>query len=80
MRLMAAAAAVAVLVVAGCSTESTSTGFDLSEFDVEGPSFLAEGAQAIQVTNSGEFPHTLVVTDQAGQVHGPHLGRMIHGG
>lgn len=68
MRNTVAGLAAAALVIAGCSSDSTPAGFDLSEFDVDGPSSLPEGAQTIQVTNSGEFPHTLVVTDRDGNV------------
>ncbi len=42
--------------------------FDLSEFTISGPESLASGASTVEVANSGNLPHTLVITDDSGQV------------
>jgi hypothetical protein len=52
--------------VGGPTTASAT--FDLVEYDVVGPSRLHPATKAIDVTNSGEYPHTLVVTDASGEV------------
>lgn len=56
------------LALAGCSSTASAEGYDLVEFAIAGPSELPAEATSVAVTNSGEFPHTLVVTDSGGQV------------
>ena len=57
-----------LLTAAGCSSSSTASGYDLVEFAIDGPTQLEHGSHSIDVSNSGEFPHTLVVTDASGAV------------
>jgi hypothetical protein len=57
-----------VALLAGCSSGEPSEGFELSEFTIAGPGTIGGNAQSLAVRNSGEFPHTLVVTDSSGQV------------
>ena len=59
---------VGLLTAAGCSSSSTGSGYDLFEFAIDGPTQLEQGSHSIAVSNSGEFPHTLVVTDASGAV------------
>lgn len=69
MRRLAFCALVLVVVGSGCSSPTTEAGsFDLVEFEIIGPTDLPADTQSIDVANSGEFPHTLVVTDVAGGV------------
>ncbi|HET8739294.1 MAG TPA: hypothetical protein VFO17_06140 [Acidimicrobiia bacterium] len=60
--------AIVALIFGGCSSDVSGDSFDLSEFAIAGPSTIPAGSQSLDVTNSGEFPHTLVVTDSSGQV------------
>ena len=62
------ASVVACLALAGCAQEAGDRGYDLVEFAVNGPDRLDTGSSSLSVSNSGEFPHTLVVTDSAGEV------------
>ena len=58
-----------VLALPACTTDGAdSLAFDLTEFDVSGPTGLDAGGSTINVTNSGEFPHTLVIAGQDGHV------------
>jgi hypothetical protein len=53
----------------GCASEGGEpTTYQLAEFAIDGPASLGVGAESIAVHNSGEFPHTLVVTDGTGTV------------
>lgn len=63
-------AIVAVIALAGCSAATQGEGYDLVEFAIEGPSELDAGARDLTVTNSGQFAHTLVVSDSDGAVVG----------
>jgi hypothetical protein len=56
------------LLSSACSTGASDAGFQLDEFTIEGPNGLIAGDHELTVSNVGEFPHTLVVTDGAGQV------------
>ena len=56
------------LLTSACSTGGSDQGFQLDEFTIEGPNSLTAGDHELTVSNVGEFPHTLVVTDGAGQV------------
>lgn len=67
MRRLLLLAGVCLLVVA-CSTSSSAPGFALDEFSISGPENLPTGTQKLMVANSGELPHTLVVTDATGGV------------
>ena len=65
-RRLVAALTLSFAVATGCSAPTTEGTFDLVEFAVNGPSELSADAQSVTVTNSGEFAHTLVVTDAEG--------------
>lgn len=67
MRLRLGLAAIA-LGLAGCSGSASSGEFLLTEYHiaVPGPSFEA-GTVPLQILNSGEFPHTMVVTGEDGR-------------
>lgn len=65
-RRRAAALALAVIVATACTATATEGTFDLVEFAVNGPAELSAETLSVNVTNSGEFPHTLVVTDEEG--------------
>jgi hypothetical protein len=56
------------LLSSACSTGASDEEFQLDEFTIEGPNSLTAGDHELTVSNVGEFPHTLVVTDGAGQV------------
>jgi len=62
----------ALLVVAGCSPETTAENqFELSEWAIDGPSRLsAADVVTLSVENTGEFRHTLLVTSVSGEVVG----------
>jgi uncharacterized cupredoxin-like copper-binding protein len=67
MRLrLVTALALAVAGATACTAATTEGTFDLVEFAVNGPAELSTGSQSVTVTNSGEFGHTLVVTDAEG--------------
>lgn len=66
-RLMSIAAA-ALLAVTGCAPVADARSFELVEFEVDGPATLSSSTTSVDVTNSGQFPHTLVVTDIDGSV------------
>ena len=58
-----------VLIMPACTSDATASPvFELSEFEVDGPGTLAAGELALTVTNSGEFPHTLVIAEANGSV------------
>jgi hypothetical protein len=61
-----------MLLLAGCGTPSVSaTSVDLKEFSVTPvASTLAPGEVELTAHNSGEFPHTLVVSHSDGTVVG----------
>lgn len=56
------------LNVACAGAASPSPGYDLHEFVVDGPSSLEAGTNSLRVSNTGEFPHTLVVARSDGTV------------
>ena len=70
--MRARAALLIGLLVAGCSADSVSDpGYHLREGAIDGPSRLTTGdAATLQVANSGDYSHTLVVTDEHGAVIG----------
>lgn len=62
----------ALCLVAACSTQTTGeAGYTLAEGVIEGPGNLtAAGTAMIDVNNIGEYSHTLVVTNESGEVVG----------
>jgi hypothetical protein len=63
------AAALVVAALAGCTSQGGEpTSFHLMEFAIDGPDRLGVGAETVMVDNGGEFPHTLVITDETGTV------------
>lgn len=57
------------VLVAGCSASSSgSDHYQLGEFFISGPNVVSEQTESVSVENSGEFPHTLVVTRADGVV------------
>lgn len=62
------AVVVACLTLAACGPVAGGNAYDLVEFAIAGPGQLDSGSSSLSVSNSGEFPHTLVVTDSAGEV------------
>lgn len=56
---------IAVALVS-CTGNAASDTFELVEFAVDGPAHLDSSIDSVLVTNSGAFPHTLVVTDSNG--------------
>lgn len=61
--------AVLLLLVVACTTAAAAEHrYVLSEWAVEGPGRVGAGPAAIEVENSGEWSHTLVVTTEAGEV------------
>lgn len=65
-RLLAVGAA--LIAMTGCTDAAAGGSFDLVEFAVDGPATLSASPGSVEVTNSGRFPHTLVVTDSEGSV------------
>lgn len=61
-----------VLLVASCSSSATSEAdLTLTEFRISAAeSTLNDGSVILDVANSGEFGHTVVVADSVGQVVG----------
>lgn len=58
------------LVLIGCSAPTASSEFELSEFAIVGSGEVSAGESSVTATNSGELPHTLVITDPEGEVVG----------
>lgn len=61
-------ALVALIALTACTRAAAEGAFDLTEFSISGPNRLDSGPNSLTVSNSGEFSHTLVVTDSTGQV------------
>ena len=62
-------AALVVAALAGCdSSGGEPTSYRLVEFAIDGPDRLDVGTATVTVENEGEFPHTLVITDETGTV------------
>lgn len=57
-----------LLLLTGCSASTVSTEFELSEFSIVGPGQLSADHDSLTATNRGELPHTLVITNAAGDV------------
>ncbi|HSJ83666.1 MAG TPA: hypothetical protein VLA91_07585 [Acidimicrobiia bacterium] len=63
--------ALALLVVVGCSAETTAENhYALSEWAIDGPSRLSAADITLSVENTGDFRHTLLVTSVSGEVVG----------
>ncbi|HJQ77740.1 MAG TPA: hypothetical protein VJ948_10845 [Acidimicrobiia bacterium] len=58
----------ACLALAGCAGLAESVSYELVEFSITGPDQLGPGSTSLTVSNAGEFPHTMVVTDSSGEV------------
>lgn len=58
----------ACLALAGCAQVAETGAYELVEFSIAGPDRLDSGSSSLTVSNAGEFPHTMVVTDSAGEV------------
>jgi hypothetical protein len=60
---------VIAIVVTGCvDSNASGTEYDLYEFSIDGSSTLTTGAHNLTITNSGEFSHTFVITNDVGEV------------
>ncbi|HEX9865870.1 MAG TPA: hypothetical protein VGC03_12975 [Acidimicrobiia bacterium] len=59
-----------LLLMVGCSVETAADAhYALREGAIDGPDRLsAAGQETFRVQNTGEFSHTLVITDDTGQV------------
>ena len=68
MRRMMILVALALVLSACVSDAADSPAFDLTEFEVNGPETLSADQGMVAVTNSGEFPHTLVIAETGGSV------------
>lgn len=68
MRRLAGLVLTILLVLGGCTGDSSTPTYELKEFSIDGPGHVSEGTESLEVSNSGEFPHTLVVTDSSGEV------------
>ena len=57
------------IVVTGCvDSNASGTAYDLYEFGIDGSGTLTTEDHNLSITNSGEFSHTLVVTNEIGEV------------
>jgi methionine-rich copper-binding protein CopC len=66
-------AAVVLILTAACSTQTASGAADyvLRESAIDGPSnLIGLGDTTLYVSNTGEYSHTLIVTDEEGEVMG----------
>ena len=59
-----------IVLLAACSAQDgAADGYVLREWAIDGPAQLsADSAATLTVENAGEFPHTLVVTTEDGEV------------
>ena len=67
-RVVATVALMGALTSACIGTDSAGSDFELVEFTISGPSTIGGDSDTLSVTNSGEFPHTLVISDENGTV------------
>ncbi len=66
-------ATVALILIAACSTQTAPGAADyvLRESAIDGPSSLTGSSETtLHVSNTGEYSHTLIVTDEDGEVMG----------
>lgn len=68
MKMRVALIVALIVSLVGCSGIADGSGFELTEFAIDGAATLGVGRNTIEVRNTGEFPHTLVVTDSDGTV------------
>lgn len=61
---------VLVLLIAACTPATSGGTVVLSEFALSLPGSVAAGLVTLDVTNRGEFGHTVLVTDESGAVVG----------
>jgi hypothetical protein len=60
---------VALLLSISCSPDATGEArYELGEFFISGPNTLSAQASTLTAENTGDFPHTLVVTRPGGGV------------
>lgn len=59
---------VVLLLVAGCGSAATDDTFLLDEGSIVGPDQLQQEVGELQISNVGEFNHTMLVTDGDGNV------------
>lgn len=58
-----------LVALASCSgSTAAGSGFELAEWQIDGPGEMSAGKGSVNVSNSGSLPHTLVVTDSSGHV------------
>ena len=61
--------AILALLIAACTgTTSEPRQYELGEFYIEGPTDFVAGSRSLAAFNSGQFPHTIIVTDGDGAV------------
>lgn len=56
------------VMLAACASARADRPFELTEFSISGPDVVSSGPSHIDLVNTGSFSHTLVITDQNGQV------------
>ena len=62
-------AIVLLVLVAGCATApSSGSSFVLDDGSIVAPATISNGTTTLEISNVGEFNHTLVVTDSDGNV------------
>jgi hypothetical protein len=60
---------VLLVLIAGCTAApSGGSSFVLDDGSIVGPEIISKGATTLEISNVGEFNHTLVVTDADGNV------------
>lgn len=57
-----------ILLTACSAPQASDSGFTLHEWSVDGPGRINSGTEAITIHNTGDFNHTLVITNDAGEV------------
>jgi methionine-rich copper-binding protein CopC len=58
-----------LILVAGCTAApSVGSSFVLDDGSIVGPEIVSNGTTTLEISNVGEFNHTLVVTDPDGNV------------
>ncbi len=61
--------ALGLILLAACSTnQAADSGFTLHEWSVDGPGHITTGTDAITIHNTGEYNHTLIITNDSGEV------------
>lgn len=57
-----------LLLLAGCGSTASEDGFLLDEGRIVGPDEVQQGAVELQISNVGEFNHTMLVANSDGEV------------